>query len=181
MPGTAAEPQEGDAFGRALMDRIGEICHPVVIERDDGYLDVDQADYLAGWSDRDAWAVDRVRGRVLDVGAGAGRVSLALQDRGHDVVALDVSAGAIEVCRARGVRNVVHGGVENLAAFGTQAFDSALMLGNNLGLLGSGDRAPGVLRALGAVLRPGGVIIGTCIDPYQMRPGPTYCVALARA
>ncbi len=41
------------------------------------------------------------------------------------------------------------------------------MLGNNLGLLGSPERAPGTLAALGAVLRPGGVIVGRCIDPYQ--------------
>jgi hypothetical protein len=41
------------------------------------------------------------------------------------------------------------------------------MLGNNLGLLGSPRRAPHVLTALGGVLRPGGVIVGACIDPYQ--------------
>lgn len=42
-----------------------------------------------------------------------------------------------------------------------------LLLGNNLGLLGSPQRAPEVLAALGGVLRPGGVIVGACIDPYQ--------------
>jgi SAM-dependent methyltransferase len=104
---------------------------------------------------------------VLDVGAGAGRASLAVQERGQDVVALDVSPGAVEVCRRRGVKQVFCGTVAELAAAGPGPFDGVLMLGNNLGLVGSPQRAPHVLAALGGVLRPGGVIVGACIDPYQ--------------
>jgi len=149
------------------MDRLSGISRTIVIERDDGFTEADESDYLNGWNDRDSWATDRVRGRVLDLGAGAGRASLALQARGHEVVALDVSAGAIEVCRRRGVSDVFLGTVEDLAAAGTQAFDSILALGNNLGLLASPERAGDILSAAAAVLRPGGVIVGTCIDPYQ--------------
>jgi len=138
-----------------------------VIERDDGFIEVDSGDYLGGWSDRDTWALERAAGRVLDLGAGAGRASLAVQKRGQDVVALDVSPGAVEVCRRRDLQQVFLGTVAELAAAGGAPFDSVLMLGNDLGLLGSPERAPGTLAALGAVLRPGGVIVGGCIDPYQ--------------
>jgi SAM-dependent methyltransferase len=51
----------------------------------------------------DTIAIDRCRGRVLDVGAGAGRHALALQSRGLDVVAIDVSPLCTELCRMRGV------------------------------------------------------------------------------
>ncbi|MEQ1693171.1 MAG: class I SAM-dependent methyltransferase, partial [Gemmatimonas sp.] len=49
--------------------------------------------------------LSRVRGRVLDIGAGAGRASLLLQDGGLEVLAIDVSPGAVAVMQERGVRH----------------------------------------------------------------------------
>jgi len=162
-------PELGDAFGCALSDM--QAGRPVAIfaERDDGLVEVDSGDYLSGWSEHDTWALERAHGRVLDMGAGAGRASLVAQERGQEVVALDVSPGAVEVCRRRGLKQVFCGTVAELAAAGPAPFDSVLMLGNNLGLLGSPQRAQHVLAALGGVLRPVGIIVGACIDPYQTR------------
>lgn len=167
MVAEVSGPVEGDAFGEALLDRLNGASAPIIVERDDGLLEVDGHDYVGAWSDRDAWAAEQARGRVLDVGAGAGRATLALRARGHEVVALDTSPGAIEACRRRGLTEVFPGTVEDLAAAGEEPFDTALMLGNNLGLLGSPERAGEFFAALGAVLRPGGVVVGTGLDPYQ--------------
>jgi SAM-dependent methyltransferase len=82
-----------------------------VIERDDGFISASAIGpklYLAPfrrWPSHHRRAMRYAKGRVLDVGAGAGRVSLHLQARGQDVVAIDNSTGAIEVCRRRGVRD----------------------------------------------------------------------------
>lgn len=54
----------------------------------------------------DALALDRCRGRILDVGAGAGRHALALQEMGRDVVAIDLSPICVALCKERGVREV---------------------------------------------------------------------------
>ncbi len=168
MDDSLGTPEIGDAFGRALLDAVAGTPDPIVIERDDGFVNLDTLDYLTVHDERDRWALDHARGRVLDIGAGAGRASLALQDRGHDVVALDVSPGAILACRRRGVREVYAGTVEQAAADGLAgSFDSALLLGNNLGLLGSAATAPSFLAAVGELIRPGGVIVGTGLDPYQ--------------
>jgi SAM-dependent methyltransferase len=168
MTDGAGVPEPGDAFGRALLDIVAGAPEPIVIERDDGLISVDTTDYVTGLDDTAQWALDRATGRVLDVGAGAGRASLALQERGQDVVALDLSPGAILVCRQRGVAAVYAGSVEQAAAGGAVGtFDSALLLGSNLGLLGSPAAAGPFLAALGELLRPAGVIVGTCLDPYQ--------------
>ena len=67
-----------------------------LIERDDGFIDGgDAARYFArpdAWDALDRLACAEARGRILDVGAGAGRAALYLQETGHDVVALAASS-----------------------------------------------------------------------------------------
>src|SRR5690242_11406997 len=100
-----------DGYGELLLAQLaGEERVQEIVERDDGYIEATAGPlgYFAPfrrWPAHQRNAVRSMRGRVLDVGAGAGRVSLELQQRGHDVVAIDVSPGAVEVCRRRGVRD----------------------------------------------------------------------------
>lgn len=141
-----------------------------IVERDDGFVGAEPAaryfDSPQAWSDLDVAALDGCAGRVLDVGAGAGRAALALQDRGHDVLALDTSAGATEVCRRRGVRDTFTGTVDALADTSPAPFDTFLLFGNNLGLLEGPRAAAGFLAALAALAGPGATVLGTSNDPY---------------
>lgn len=164
----------GDAFGAALLScyergaQPGEVAQ--IIERDDGFIESnDMAVYFTPpreWPPIDRWACDRIAGRVLDVGAGVGRHSLGLQERGCDVVALDTSPGAVDVCRLRGVQHAFEGSVEELLATAPEPFDAFLLLGNNLGLLRDAAYARVLLETLAAMSRPGATLAGTCIDPY---------------
>jgi SAM-dependent methyltransferase len=168
MDQTLGQPEVGDAFGCALRDRLCGSTEPMVLEREDGYIHVGRLDFLNGWDARAEWAVSRALGRVLDVGAGAGRASLALQARDQQVLALDVSPGAVEVCQRRGVREVFRGTAEDAVEAGlTATFDSVLLLGNNLGLLRSADHARSYLDTLGSLLTDNGVIVGTSVTPYD--------------
>ncbi|MFB9234845.1 class I SAM-dependent methyltransferase [Plantactinospora siamensis] len=181
MPG---QPRIGDVFGELLRDAYavqtgvgprplagGRLPRPVieVIERDDGLINGAPAEhYLAGpeqWQPHDHRAIDRVRGRVLDVGVGAGRIALELQRRRVAVTGLDISAGALDIARRRGVRDLVLATVDEHAAVGRR-YDTFLLLGNNLGLIEGRDRAPGFLAALAALARPGAEIIAHGTDPY---------------
>jgi SAM-dependent methyltransferase len=172
-PNPASEPIIGDAFGLALLDHLdhGSDAREHFIERDDGYLEsFDSAIYFTGesvWSETEAGVSDRAGSRVLDVGAGAGRHALPFQESGRDVVALDISPGATEVCRRRGLRRTFTGTVFELADEGTEPFDTVLLFGNNFGLLESPGHAPRFFEALNRVTRSDSEIIGTCLDPFD--------------
>jgi SAM-dependent methyltransferase len=117
------------------------------------------------WRSIERRALRFARGRVLDVGAGAGRVALHLQEKGHEVVAIDASPGAIEVCRRRGVRDARLMRIEDAdESLGT--FDTVVMYGNNLGLLSSRTKAPRILKRLARITSERARILGECIDPY---------------
>lgn len=168
----ADEPRIGDAFGLALLDYLehGSEARSHFIERDDGLLEAVDTGVVftreSEWSVAEASVAERARNRVLDVGAGAGRHALPLQEAGHDVVALDISPGAVEVCRRRGVRETFIGTVFQLADTDPEPFDTFLLCGNNYGLLESPDHAPRILGALARLAAPDAEIIGTCIDPF---------------
>ena len=169
----AMEPIIGDAFGLALLDHLdnGSDARPHFVEREDGLLEpFDTAVYFTGRSivfENDPDITQRAGERVLDVGAGAGRHALPVQQSGRQVVALDTSPGATEVCRRRGIPETYTGTVFDLADEGPEPFDTILLLGNNLGLLESGEHAPRFLEALAQLSRPGTEIIGTCRDPFD--------------
>ena len=176
------EPRLGDVFGEVVRDAYavqtgigprplagGRLPRPVIeiIERDDGLINgAPAAHYLdppEAWQPHDHRALARVRGRILDVGAGAGRIAIDLQRRGYDVTGLDISPGAIAVARHRGLEQTFLGTVDEHR--GT-AYDTFLFLGNNLGLLEGRERAPQLLAALAAIARPGAQIIAHGTDPY---------------
>jgi SAM-dependent methyltransferase len=144
-----------------------------IIERDDGFIVAQRPGrYFAApadWLDFERTALGLAAGQaaVLDVGCGAGRFALALQEQGTPVTGLDVSAGAVDVCRQRGVKDVVQGTV---TAKPGPSYDTFLLMGENIGLLESGQHAAVFLRALAGHARPGARIIGHGADPGG-RPG----------
>ena len=99
---------------------------------------------------------------MLDVGVGAGRVALELQARGREVVAIDVSPGAVEVARKRGVSDVRLLALEDVDA-SLGHFDTVVMYGNNFGLFASRAKARRLLRRLRPIADR---IVACSNDPY---------------
>lgn len=136
-----------------------------IIERDDGFITSAGLNYFAPvrrWPAVERRALRYIRGRVLDVGVGAGRVALELQARGREVVAIDVSPGAVEVARNRGVSDVRLLAFEEVDA-SLGHFDTVVMYGNNFGLFGSRAKARRLLRRLRPFVAR---IVATSNDPY---------------
>jgi SAM-dependent methyltransferase len=136
-----------------------------IVERDDGFITSAGLNYFAPvrrWAAVERRALRFVRGRVLDVGVGAGRVALELQARGREVVAIDVSPGAVQVARNRGVSDVRLLALEEVDA-SLGHFDTVVMYGNNFGLFGSRAKARRLLRRLRPFVAR---IVATSNDPY---------------
>jgi SAM-dependent methyltransferase len=114
-------------------------------------------------------ALDLCRGRVLDVGAGSGCHSLALQDLGIEVTAIDVQPGLVTILQERGVRDVRMASWQDLNA---EPYDTVLLLMNGLGLAETLDGLGDFLRDIRRLLRPGGRILADSTDVrVRMDPG----------
>jgi SAM-dependent methyltransferase len=150
-----------DAFGQMLLDG----ADPEIVERDDGFVSASMLAYLSPfrrWAAVERRALRFARGRVLDVGVGAGRVALELQARGREVVAIDVSPGAVQVARDRGVRDVRLLALEDVDD-SLGRFDSMVMYGNNFGLFASPAKARRLLRRFRPFVDR---IVAASNDPY---------------
>ena len=94
-------------------------------------------------------------GHILDVGAGAGCHTLALQAMEKRVTAIDISPLAVETMRQRGVRDVLEQDFFTLDG----QFDTILMLMNGIGIVGTISRLPAFFMQVDHLLAPGGQLL----------------------
>lgn len=102
-------------------------------------------------------ALSMAKGRVLDIGAGAGCHALVLQERGLEVKAIDISPLSCEVMKERGVKDA-----ECVNLFNPQLqgkYDTLLLLMNGTGIAGKLNRLSMLLNRLKELLAEGGQIL----------------------
>ena len=109
-------------------------------------------------------ALNEARGKVLDVGAGAGCHALALQERGLNVTAVDLSPLSCETMKERGVANVEC--VNIFHPHFQERFDTLLLLMNGTGIAGKLSRLPQLLSRLKQLMNPSAQIL---IDSSDLR------------
>jgi SAM-dependent methyltransferase len=159
-----------DVFGHALLDWVAGATSPEMLERDDGFTQVGAGPdvYLSefkGWPAAERHSLRYLRGRVLDVGCGAGRVTLELQRRRVEVVGLDMSPLAAKAATLRGVKEMWSMALEDVGAR-LHDFDSLVLFGNNFGILETPTRARRVLRRLAREANPDARIYVESTDAY---------------
>ena len=102
-------------------------------------------------------ALQLATGKILDVGAGSGCHSLALQEAGKDVHAIDISPLSVEVMQQRGVRHATQTNLFDEHFY--ESYDTILMLMNGSGIIGKLENLPVFFRKMKLLLRPGGCIL----------------------
>jgi SAM-dependent methyltransferase len=165
--------KDTDGYGALLLSSLKTGGHGMfeIVERVDGFIASSNwppryfSDY-ASWTKRERQAINLAKGRVLDIGCGAGRFSLHLQQRGFDVTGIDSSRGAVKVCKLRGVKNAQLRSIDEIGKFKPASFDTVIMMGNNFGLFSGFKKAKRLLMQLHAITSAEGQIIAETVDPY---------------
>lgn len=149
-----------DLFGQALLDfQKGEFTEDIITSTNISDDDILPISYLfRDFKDMpklEQKAIKLVKGSILDVGCGAGSHSLYLQEKGFQVKSIDISKGAIEVCKLRGLKNVEVKDILNE----TETFDTILLLMNGTGIFQELSEVSKYLKHLKSLLNPQGQIL----------------------
>lgn len=160
---------DNDPIGLAVYDYLaGEKNAEITVESnlaDDDYIPVAYLfRELSEMPEMEQVALQECKGRVLDIGAGAGCHALELQKQGFEVTALDVSEGAANAMRQQGVRQVLNQNIFDV----TGQYDTLLLLMNGIGIAGTLHGLDRFLEHSKTLLSPKGQILLESSDILYM-------------
>lgn len=103
-------------------------------------------------------------GKIIDLGAGTGRLAIALAQRGYQPVAVDLSPEMLKVLREKaGALHLdipcVCANLVELGMFADSSFDHAGCMFSTLGLIVGADARRRFVMHVARILRPGGVFV----------------------
>ena len=160
-----------DLFGTAILDyQTNNFPEDIITETTISEADAMEVSYLfrsyKEMPKLEQEALQLAKGKILDVGCGAGSHSLYLQEKGLEVTSIDISENAIKACALRGVQNAQ---VQNvLDSNSNEKFDTILLLMNGTGIFGTLDQTSKYLQKLKSLLAPNGQILVDSSDIIYM-------------
>jgi len=161
-----------DLFGKAILDyQTNNSPEDLITETSISEADEMSVAYLfRGYNDMpklEQKALQLAKGKVLDVGCGAGSHALELQnERKLDVTAIDISENAVKACLLRGIENVK---VENVLDLDSEnKFDTILLLMNGTGIFGTLNQTAKYLQKLKSLLTENGQVLIDSSDIIYM-------------
>ena len=155
-----------DPIGQAVLDYFHGITGELILVRTDIAEDetLSPAYFFRTFEQmplQEKEALKRCKGKVLDIGAGAGAHSIWLKENGLAVVSLDISPLSCETMRQRGLTEVICGDIYSLEGL---KFDTILLLMNGAGVAQTIAGLPVLLNHLKQLLNTGGRILADSSD-----------------
>ena len=160
-----------DLFGKAILDfQTNTAPEDIITETSISEADEMNVAYLFRSYDEmpklERHALQLAKGKILDIGCGAGSHSLCLQnEKEFEVISIDISENAIKACQLRGLKNAK---VLNILDLENETFDTILLLMNGTGIFGTLDETPKFLQKLKTLLNPNGQILIDSSDIIYM-------------
>ena len=161
-----------DLFGKAILDfQTNNFPEDLITETTISEEDEMSVAYLfrdfSGMPILEQKALLLAKGKVLDVGCGAGSHSLYLQnEKKLAVTAIDISEKAVEACKLRSVLNAKVEAILHLET--DEKFDTILLLMNGTGIFGKLENVPNYLKKLKSLLAENGQILIDSSDIIYM-------------
>lgn len=160
-----------DLFGKAILDfQTNNSPEDIITETNISEADEMDITYLfRSYNEMpklEKKALQLSKGKVLDVGCGAGSHSLYLQnEKNLEVTSIDISENAIQACQLRGLKNAK---VQNILDLGNEKFDTILLLMNGTGIFGTLAETSKYLLKIKSLLAPNGQILIDSSDIIYM-------------
>lgn len=160
-----------DLFGKAILDfQTNNSPQNLITETSISKADEMSVAYLFRSYDEmpelEQKALQLSKGKVLDVGCGAGSHSLYLQNnRNLEVTSIDISPNAIQACTLRGLKKAK---VQDVMTLLNEKFDTILLLMNGTGICGKMGNISSFLLQLKSLLHPKGQILIDSSDIIYM-------------
>ncbi len=161
-----------DLFGKAILDfQTNNSPEDLITETSISEEDEMSVAYLfrdfSGMPKLEQQALLLSKGKVLDVGCGAGSHSLYLQkEKNLEVTAIDISNNAVEACQLRGITDVFK--IDLLEFNSVDKFDTILLLMNGTGIFGKLENVSKYLQKLKSLLAENGQILIDSSDIIYM-------------
>ena len=152
--------RKGDPVGEAILD-YSKTRKPddIIVSSDICDDDVIPVEVLfrnqTEMPDLELLALESCKGRVLDVGAGAGAHSKELIDRGLIVDSIEISDGAVQYMKSIGL----NAKKINFFDLTDEKYDTILMMMNGIGIAGKLSNLEHTLLHAKNLLQPGGKIL----------------------
>lgn len=160
-----------DLFGKAILDyQTNNSPEDLITETSISEEDEMSVAYLfrsfAAMPKLEQKALQLAKGKILDVGCGAGSHSLYLQNELLlDVTAIDISENAIKACALRGLKKTR---VQDVMTLENEKYDTILLLMNGAGMCGKLKNIPKFLLKLKSLLKENGQILLDSSDIIYM-------------